>query len=281
AGPRPGARADDRGPPAPCRRVGTPRGHARAAAGRRRARRGRGALRPALPGDGRRGRAHRPVKRPRPSHPQGGRRRDTRARREGARGSRGSPGPRARSAGDGTGRASRPVRGGAGEGARVAAHARGARRPAGQARVVRLRRVATTIAAPPASSTAAPIAIGPVLPSAPVSARSPLPPFGVAAGSDGSEADGSGASVDGVAEGSSGVPDAGGVVSSAGFDGSGSDGDGGSSSFGGWDVQSRVPPFQAAISFSLMTGRSGPLGSGPCSRPSSASSLPSNFTAPR
>src|SRR5690606_36874959 len=118
-----------------------------------------------------------------------------------------------------------PYAEGRAKGARVAARARGARRPAGQARVVRLRRVATTIAAPPASSTAAPIAIGPVLPSAPVTARSPLPPFGVAAGSDGSEADGSGASVDGVAEGSSGVPDAGGVVSSASFDGSGSDGD--------------------------------------------------------
>lgn len=78
---------------------------------------------------------------------------------------------------------------------------------------------------------------------------------------------------------------------SEGFDGSDgveADGDGDDPSPAGGDdggcsvtVQSFVPPFQAAISLSLMTGRSGPLGRSPWTNPSFASSLPSNLTAPR
>ncbi|EFL33540.1 predicted protein [Streptomyces viridochromogenes DSM 40736] len=103
-----------------------------------------------------------------------------------------------------------------------------------------------------------------------------------------SEADGVGASPseDGGDEGSDGSDgsdgEAGGVVSPAGSDGvAGGVAGGGSSSAGGGVVQFFVPPFQAAISLSLMTGRSGPLGSSPCSNPSFASSSPSKRTAPR
>ncbi|CAM5364647.1 hypothetical protein SGLAM104S_08951 [Streptomyces glaucescens] len=146
-----------------------------------------------------------------------------------------------------------------------------------QERAVRFLRVTTTMPAPTASSAAAPPATRPVLPSAPVSARSSPPPFGVAAGAAGAVVAGvswPGASWPGVS--SAGACGSDGDGAGAEVDGAGAEVDG-----AGDCVQSFVPPFQAAISLSLMTGRSGPLGSSPCSKPSFASSLPSYLTAPR
>ncbi len=121
---------------------------------------------------------------------------------------------------------------------------------------------------------------------APVCARSPPPPefvLGAAAGevvdADG-VGDASAVAVTVLSEGAGVVVSAaGGVDASAGVDSEAEgDGDGEDDSV---VEQSFLPPFQDAISLSLMTGWSGPAGRSPCSKPSFASLFPSNFVAPR